>query len=93
MWRMLKELQAGTWASISAVNMLAELCRALLRSGNWRLAQQHLLHTASHALPPGLAEQIVIAAAKEYFHAANSSDAAEISQVRQAAVESQTSFD
>lgn len=81
MWRMLKELQAGTWAGISAVNMLAELCRALLRSGNWRLAQQHLLHTASHPLPSELAEQMVIAAAREYFHAANSNDAAEIGQV------------
>ncbi|KAK9794040.1 hypothetical protein WJX73_010101, partial [Symbiochloris irregularis] len=82
-WRMLKELQAGVWSGISAVNMLAELCRALLRCGNWRLAQQHLLRTASHPLPPELAEQIVIAAAREYFLAANSSDATEIGQARQ----------
>lgn len=81
MWRTLKELQAGPWECLPATEVLAELCRALLRCGNWRLAQSYLLHTASTPLPPGLAEQLVVAAGREYFHAANSHDAPEIGQV------------
>lgn len=78
---MLRELQAGAWRSLEATETLAELCRALLRCGNWRLAQNYLLHTASTPLPPALAEQIVVAAGREYFHAANSHDAPELAQV------------
>lgn len=80
-WRMLRELQAGAWASLPATEALAELCRALLRCGNWRLARSYLLHTASTPLPSDLAEQIVLAAGREYFHAANAHDAPEIAEV------------
>ena len=80
-WRTVRELQAGAWSSLPAAEVLAELCRALLRCGNWRLAQQYLLHTASTPLPAELAEQIVVAAGREYFHSANAHDAPELAQV------------
>ena len=78
-WQILKELQSGTWSSLPISEALAELCRALLRCGNWRLAQKYLRR--SDLLPSKTAEQIVVAAGREYFHSANSHDAPEIKQV------------
>ena len=43
LWRDLRDLQgAGAFALLSRDNMLAELCRALLTSGHFKLAKSYL---------------------------------------------------
>ena len=81
MWQGLKKLQETVWPKASRQDLMAELCRALLASGNWKLAKSYLTGTGSTPLPQNVAEDIVISAARDYFYSASSLDALEISMV------------
>jgi hypothetical protein len=51
LWRDLREMrEAGALAYLSKENMLAELCRTLLRNGHFRLARAYL---QACPCPPG----------------------------------------
>ena len=66
---------------VSQATLLAELCSALLRAGQWRLARQFLSGSAANALAQAQAEQVVLAAAADYFQAAEGSDGPDIDKV------------
>ncbi|KAK9810372.1 hypothetical protein WJX72_009621 [[Myrmecia] bisecta] len=82
-WRQLKELQECALPFLPRQDILAELCRALLRCGHFRVAKGYLTGSGSTPLPPDLAEQIVLAAGREYFYSANSLTGPEISAAKQ----------
>lgn len=60
---------------------MAELCKALLAVGNWKLARSYLTGTGSTPVPTQLAEEIVILAARDFFYSASSLDSEEVTQV------------
>ncbi len=81
-WQRLKELQETVWPQTSRLDLLAELCKALLAAGQWKLARSYLTGTGSTPVPTDLAEDVVISAARDFFYSASSLDAAEVSQVK-----------
>lgn len=81
LWRQLRDLRQGAFSQLPPEDLLADFCAALLRCAKWRLAQKYLAGTASVALDPGRAEDLVLACAKEYFFSANSLHSPEVAQV------------
>ena len=81
MWSHLRSLQETVWPSVSRQDLMAELCKALLAAGQWRLARSYLTGSGSTPIPPELAQDIVITAARDYFYSASSLDAPEVAQV------------
>ena len=82
-WHLLRSMQAECppFQALPQDRLLAELCTALLRASQWRLGRQFLTGSAAVPLPPGLAEQVVLATAAEYFQAAGASEGPEIDKV------------
>jgi hypothetical protein len=81
LWRQLRDLRQGAFSQLPPEDLLADFCAALLRCAKWRLAQKYLAGTASVALDPGRAEDLVLACAKEYFFSADSLHSPEVAQV------------
>ena len=89
MWHQLQEVQAAALGGvIPAEEVLAEVCRAVLRCGAWRLARGLLGESGARAREPGpgphltseAAATLVVEAGREFFYAANSLDAPELGQ-------------
>ncbi|KAK9916721.1 hypothetical protein WJX75_006244 [Coccomyxa subellipsoidea] len=82
LWRQLRDLRQGAFSQLPPEDLLADFCAALLRCAKWRLAQKYLAGTASVALDPGRAEDLVLACAKEYFFSADSLHSPEVAQAQ-----------
>ena len=84
-WHLLRSMQAECppFQAVPQDRLLAELCTALLRAGQWRLGRQFLTGSAAVPVPQALAEQVVLAAAAEYFQAAGAPEGLEIDKVPQ----------
>ena len=69
MWRLLRELQEVAFPELDKQDLLAELCRALLRCGQWSLAQRYLTGTGSTPMNATRAEKLVLQIGACLWHA------------------------
>ncbi len=60
MWRLLRELQEVAFPELDKQDLLAELCKALLRCSQWTLAQRYLTGTGSTPMHATRAEKLVL---------------------------------
>ena len=60
MWRLLRELQEVAFPELDKQDLLADLCRALLRCSHWKLAHRYLTASGSTPLSATQAENIVL---------------------------------